>query len=133
MSSPYSESDMKAMRQALAEQLEAVTEQMRNGLSESEQHQFNAILGQAAGDSSDEALATSLGDLSAARIDHEMRRWRELKDAERRIEAAGFGECVECGGTIPAARMIANPAALRCIACQTRFEHTHAGHARGSL
>ncbi|MDD3529669.1 MAG: TraR/DksA C4-type zinc finger protein [Gallionellaceae bacterium] len=129
----YTEQEMTAIRQALAEQLAGVTEHIRAGLSESEQHQFTAILGRGAGDSSDEALAISLGDLSAARLDMDFRQWHALKEAEQRLDKPEFGECVDCGAAIPAARLVASPAAQRCIACQTAFEHSHGGQARGSL
>lgn len=129
----YSEQDMTAVRESLTSQLASLIEHIRAGLSESEQHQFTAILGRSAGDSSDEALATSMGDLSAARIDLEIRQWRELEDARKRLGEADFGKCLECGNVIPLARLLANPAARRCIDCQTTFEHTHAGQARGSL
>lgn len=129
----YSEQDIKAVREALANRLSSLTEHVRAGLSESEQNQFTAILGRSAGDSSDEALATSLGDLSAARLNLDIQQWRELKAAEQRFDAGEFGECAECGAVIPVARLLVNPAARRCIACQTAFERTHAGQARGSL
>lgn len=129
----YSEQDMRAVREALSAQLASLTEHIRAGLSESEQHQFTEILGRAAGDSSDEALAISLGDLSAARLDLEIRQVRELEAAKRRLSEPGFGECAECGNPIPVARLVANPAASRCIDCQSAFERTHAGQARGSL
>lgn len=129
----YSDQDIDAVRESLMRQLDTLTERIRAGLSESEQHQFTAILGRAAGDSSDEALATSLGDLSAARIDLEIRQWREFDEARKRLGDPGFGECEECGSAIPLARLVAYPAARRCIGCQTNFERTHAGQARGSL
>ncbi|MFA5081953.1 MAG: TraR/DksA C4-type zinc finger protein [Hydrogenophilaceae bacterium] len=129
----YTKQDIKAVQEALTNQLTSLTDHIRSGMSESEQHQFNAILGRGAGDSSDEALAISLGDLSAARLDMDIRQWQELKAAEQRLEAPDFGECAECGAAIPVARLVANPAARRCIACQTAFERTHAGQARGSL
>lgn len=41
-----------------------------------------------------------------------------------RAKLAGHGQadCADCGCTIPAARRLAAPAAIRCIDCQTRFE-----------
>lgn len=129
----YSEHDKRAIQEALASQLGNLTEHIRAGMSESEQMQFTAILGRSTGDSSDEALATTLGDLSAARLSLEIHQWQALKEAEQRLGEADFGECTECGVTIPAARMVANPAARRCIHCQTAYERTHAGQAHGSL
>lgn len=131
--STYKEHDMQAIRDALASRLASVTEHIRSGLSESEQNQFTAILGRATGDSSDEALAISLGDLSAARLNLDIRQWQELKAAEQRLGGEDFGVCADCGNTIPAPRLIANPAARRCIGCQTVFERSHGGQEHGSL
>jgi RNA polymerase-binding transcription factor DksA len=87
------------------------------------------VLGRASGDSSDEALAVTLGDLSAARLGHEVRHLRELEYALARMGQDEFGACAECGAAIPVARLIANPAATRCIGCQEAYEKTHhAGH-----
>lgn len=51
--------------------------------------------------------ATELGDIEAALV---------------RIDAGTYGDCLDCDTSIPLARLEANPSALRCIACQERFE-----------
>lgn len=40
-----------------------------------------------------------------------------------RIEAGTYGECADCGVSIPALRLQASPAATRCIPCQEKAEH----------
>jgi RNA polymerase-binding transcription factor DksA len=125
--------DLSAVRAALAERHETLVKQLRQDLDESGQTQYAEVLGRASGDSSDEALAITLGDLSAARLDHEVRQLRELETAMRRMHEDDFGECVECGAAIPVARLIANPAAMRCVACQEAYEKTHHGQAHGSI
>ncbi len=129
----YTQQDKTAVQQALSTHLASLSEHIRGAMSESEQVQFNAVLGRSTGDSSDEALAITLGDLSSARLNMEIRQWQALKAAEQRLATPEFGECVECGEPIPVARLLVNPAAQRCIACQTAFEQTHAGHGHGSL
>ncbi|MDR3393946.1 MAG: TraR/DksA family transcriptional regulator [Parasulfuritortus sp.] len=131
--SSYSETELQLVREALEQQRQVLTEHIRAGLSESEQNQFAAILGRSAGDSSDEALASSLADLSAARLNLEVRQWRELDAAAGRMASPGFGVCQDCDAAIPLARMVANPAAVRCIACQEAHEKTHASQPHGSL
>lgn len=42
--------------------------------------------------------------------------------ALRRIEAGTYGQCIDCGVQIPAARLHAAPEAPRCIACQEKAE-----------
>lgn len=41
-----------------------------------------------------------------------------------RIEAGTYGQCIDCGVTIPAARLHASPEAGRCIPCQEKAEQT---------
>jgi phage/conjugal plasmid C-4 type zinc finger TraR family protein len=106
---------------------------MQSALEESGQTQFAEVLGRASGDSADEALAVTLGDLSAARLGHEVRTLQALETARLRLDTKDFGLCEDCGAEIPAARLVANPVATRCIACQDHFEHTHAGQNHGSM
>jgi phage/conjugal plasmid C-4 type zinc finger TraR family protein len=106
---------------------------MQSALEESGQTQFAEVLGRASGDSADEALAVTLGDLSAARMDHEARALQALESARQRIEDKDFGLCDDCDAKIPAARLIVNPVATRCVVCQEHFERTHRGHNHSSI
>ena len=128
-----SPNDLQQIRDALNARREALLAQMREALEQSGQTQYAEILGRGSGDSSDEALAVTLADLSAARLDHEVRQLRAWEAAAARIEGEGFGACEDCGAAIPAARLVANPAATRCVACQELHEKTFAGQERGSL
>ena len=125
--------DRLAIRTALEEQRAHLLHGLKATLEESGQTQFTEVLGRNSGDSADEALAVTLGNLSAARMDHEVRTLRALEAAFKRLEEPDYGQCEDCGGNIPAARLIANPTATRCVACQERYEHTHAGQSHGSI
>lgn len=131
--SHLSHQDRADIRTALELQRGKLIKAMRAALEESGQTQFAEVLGRASGDSADEALAVTLGDLSAARLDHEVRTLQALENARLRLDDDEFGLCVDCGADIPVARLVANPVATRCIACQSQFEHTHAGHQHGSI
>lgn len=121
------------IRTALQANRALLLEQVRNDQEQRGQTQFTEILGRASGDSSDEALAVTLGDLSAARVDHEIRQLREMDAALARMDSEEFGLCVDCGEAIPTARLVANPAAVRCVACQELHEKTYTGGEHGSL
>jgi DnaK suppressor protein len=125
--------DRKAIQTALEAQRDNLLGILKAALEESGQTQYAEVLGRASGDSGDEALAVTLGDLSAARLDHELRAFQALEAARKRLNEADFGLCADCGDAIPAARLIANPAATRCVRCQEVYEHTHAGQNHGSL
>lgn len=50
---------------------------------------------------------------------------REIAAALGRIEQGVYGACTDCGNDIAAARLQVQPAAARCIECQTAWERTH--------
>lgn len=131
--SHLTQADRVAIRTALDAQRAKFLHGLKAALEDSGQTQYAAVLGRSSGDSADEALAVTLGDLSAARMDHEVRALQAMEDAAGRLDAPDFGVCEDCGAPIPAARLIASPTATRCVACQERHEHTFAGQPRGSL
>lgn len=120
--------DKSAIRAALEQERQRLQSALRAAQEESGQTQYAELLGRASGDSSDEALAVTLGDISAARMDHEVRALQALEAALGRIDDKDFGQCDECGAAIPVARLIINPAATRCVACQDRHEHAGQVH-----
>ena len=131
--STLNKKDVDAVRKALLARKSVLLQQVRGSLAESGDSHYAEVLGHAPADSSDEALASSLADLSAARMDHEIAEYRALEAAEQRLDSADFGACVDCGLAIPVPRLLANPGATRCVNCQGVFERTHAGQEHGSL
>ena len=57
-------------------------------------------------------------DLSIGFLERESSRLREVQAAVRRINAATFGMCVECGEQINIRRLDALPWATTCIVCR---------------
>ncbi len=131
--SHLTQKDRAAIRAALEDQRSKLIKAMQAALEESGQTQYAEVLGRASGDSADEALAVTLGDLSAARLGHEVRTLQALENARLRLDDKDFGLCDDCGAEIPSARLVVNPVATRCVSCQELFEHTHAGQSHGSI
>lgn len=52
---------------------------------------------------------------------------RGIEAARQRFEEGSYGVCLDCGTDIGYARLRANPTALRCILCQTRYEKAFSG------
>ncbi len=74
---------------------------------------------------SDNAQLRSERETQFAMNEHET---AELADIERALEhiAQGHGgTCIDCAVTIPQARLLATPTALRCIGCQSAHEAQH--------
>ncbi len=72
--------------------------------------------------SDDQARADTERDLSFALEERESAELMAIDAALKRIADGSFGLCVDCGVSIPAARLHANPAAMRCVDCQTKAE-----------
>jgi RNA polymerase-binding protein DksA len=92
-----------------------------------------ADISEPAGDPGDESVASLISDLDQAETDRDISELRTLEAARQRIAEGRYGVCSNCGEDIGYERLRANPAAERCIVCQTRFEKTHASSAGTTL
>ena len=54
--------------------------------------------------------------------EHETAELGDIEAALERLDAGTYGQCSECGVTIPPARLNAYPTAKRCIDCQISAE-----------
>lgn len=77
----------------------------------------------------DQPVASLENAIDIAALERDVVELRETESALERMRADAYGACADCGADIPYARLSANPAAVRCIACQERHEH---GRAPGS-
>lgn len=63
-------------------------------------------------------------DLAMTLDDREVAQLVAIDTALKRIASGEYGLCIDCGVDIPTARLHANPAALRCVGCQDKTEHS---------
>lgn len=68
--------------------------------------------------------AGKLDPTDMALLDHELMALRDIDGALERLDAGLAGVCAECAGTVPLARLLANPTAQTCIPCQEKIEHS---------
>ena len=47
---------------------------------------------------------------------------QDVEDALARLDAGTYGDCARCGEAIPSARLMVQPAARHCTACQSALE-----------
>ena len=57
-----------------------------------------------------------------------VQRANRLVSALKRVEAGTYGECMECGDTIKAARLKALPEVETCLICQDQIERMSRGN-----
>ena len=70
----------------------------------------------------DRAQAISERNDEFAMNEHETAELGDIEAALERMDAGTYGQCTDCGVTIPPARLNAYPTAKRCIDCQTVAE-----------
>ncbi len=80
-------------------------------------------------DTGDESVADVLTELDNKHVDRSLQELHEIEVARKRLAEGTINCCIECGGDIGFKRLLAYPVAVRCIACQTQFEKTHAHEA----
>ena len=76
-------------------------------------------------------------DLQRRQIDDEGERvereeLRRCESALHRLDLGTYGDCSDCGDSIPLARLLVQPDAERCAACQTALEHRMRGEPAGA-
>jgi len=118
----------------------ALVEQVRKALEQREQELRRMIAGEheratvellsdlegTVGDPADHAFAKTRAGVETELVDRHLRELDEIEAARERMKAGTFGRCPDCGGPIAAARLRANPAALRCTDCQAQHERVFA-------
>jgi len=67
-------------------------------------------------------VADGLAELDIAEVRHALAELDEVDAALARMRTGTYGECSDCGEPIALARLSAYPTAMRCVACQERYE-----------
>ena len=126
---PEQTQELKGMVDARRAQLVA---EVNQGLDRVRTDGLDNVVG-AVPDPGDESVQSLIQDLDQAEASRDVRELQSMDAARRRIDDGSYGTCSECGQDIGFPRLRANPAAERCIQCQTVFEKTHAGIGGSSL
>ena len=66
-------------------------------------------------------------ELDAAEVRRDAAELRALELARQRVAIGEYGVCADCGSDIGYERLLAFPAAPRCLDCQRRHEKTYNG------
>lgn len=75
------------------------------------------------GDQKDEALRLALSEVADAEQQRDLDELALVEAALQRVDDGRYGLCADCAEPIALARLHAQPAALRCAACQGAAEH----------
>lgn len=85
-------------------------------------------------DRKDEAAQRQSSDLDSAQEQRDLDEMHQVEAALQRLDGGVYGDCADCGEPISLQRLLVQPAAQRCAACQAVFEHRaeRSGARRGS-
>lgn len=106
------------------ERREALEREIHADAARSRDEPYTQLTG-SVGDSGDTANADVIADIGNAELSRDLEELRALEGARDRIDAGGYGTCPDCGSDIEFERLLAQPAALRCLECQRTHERTH--------
>lgn len=105
------------LRQSLVIRRDALRKALAGDLS-----LLQELNAQASGDVVDAALDSAQDEISSQLAEVESRELARIEDALERMRDGHYGECEECGCSIPMARLQALPYAALCIECQRDAE-----------
>ena len=74
------------------------------------------------GDQVDQAFVMSSVEMERGLIDRYTEELEQIAAVRERLASGVFGQCLDCGEPIGAARLQAQPTAVRCTDCQWRHE-----------
>ena len=117
---------------AIEQRRAALLAELHEDVERVRRDRFEDLAG-AAPDRADESVATLIADLDHAEVGRDLTELRALEAARQRLTDGSYGTCGDCGGEIGFERLQVNPAAVRCIRCQTAYEKTHAAGPGSSL
>lgn len=121
MMNGLSAKEVEHLRQRLRDEHAQLRSEVASELARSEEGRYLDLAGQVH-DRGDEAVADLLEDLEIVALDRHVHRVRLIETALTAIDQGRFGLCRVCGEQIGSARLNAEPAAERCIGCQTALE-----------
>jgi len=73
-------------------------------------------------DRKDEASSRQSGEVDEAQLQRATQQRLQIEAALRRMNQGTYGDCVDCGEPIAMQRLLVQPAAKRCAACQAANE-----------
>ena len=121
MMNGLSAKEVEQLRQRLRDEHAQLRSEVASELARSEQGRYMDLAGQVH-DRGDEAVADLLEDLEIVALDRHVHRVRLIETALAAIDQGRYGLCRVCGAQIGSARLEVDPAAERCIDCQTALE-----------
>jgi RNA polymerase-binding protein DksA len=126
------EQQLAALNSALRQRLQQLREEIRDELLRADDQSYVELAGQVH-DRHEESFADLLVDIQLADIDRHIQEVHEVEAALKRLQEGNYGNCEDCAEPIALERLQVQPAARRCLRCQSAYERTHSGGAGRKL
>jgi DnaK suppressor protein len=114
--------DLASLRQLLLSRLEALRAELRAEAFSTDRPASGEVI-----DHKDEAARLQMAELRGAEEQRDVDELARVEAALHRLDTEGFGRCVACEEPIPVQRLMVQPAATRCAACQAAHERALSG------
>jgi DnaK suppressor protein len=121
MPKTLTDKELENFREKLLRQKEETWDEIMDDLKHDASEEYHDFL-QMVCDPVDYALAELKEETVFSFIEHKYRELEKIEQALTRIESGAYGHCIDCGGWIGGARLVAMPAAVRCRKCQEELE-----------
>lgn len=122
----------QALRRQLQQRAQVLGAELRDKSEERRTSGPARRPGETPDDAGDQAEQVQRDEVREAEQNRDAAELADIDTALQRIAAGGYGECTDCGIDIPPARLQAQPAAARCVACQQKLEASAAPPVRGA-
>lgn len=100
---------LQAMKRSVLDEIRSASADVENNLQPAS-HEVQSHV--------DEAEVERMGEVRFAEIEIDRARLHDIEQAQQRATEGRYGVCIECGEDIPRERLLAQPTAIRCAACQ---------------
>jgi RNA polymerase-binding protein DksA len=114
---------VRELKRRLKERFYRLRAEISQELQESDKDTYLELAGRVH-DAGEASVAELLKDLSLANVDRHVEEIRAIDASLMRIANHTYGMCRDCHAPIPFQRLTVQPTAVRCQACQARWEKT---------
>lgn len=110
---------IRSLKTKLRRRAAEIQEMVRTEFAE-----FQHVSDQTVGDAGDRGFGSSVSELASRMAEFESRELTDIEEALERLNNGTFGDCEDCGKSIPMNRLQIVPQARRCMQCQKASENS---------
>ena len=122
MTSALAPAELARLKRELESRRAALRVEVKTQLDGSEDDRVVGLRNRIKESGDEWGVADGLAELDIAEVRHALAELDAVDAALARLRAGTYGECRDCDEPIALARLSAYPTAMRCVACQQRYE-----------